>query len=363
MKISILFLGSLLILAGCAAETGPASVVDESAPAFEEITKIDVHSHIFRDSPEFVAMMERIDLRIINICVRGNDLDRLRQAQSLAEAIAAKYPARFAMASTYDVTQRDQPDYAEQVIRWLDQTYASGALMTKVWKEVGMEFKKPDGSFLMPDDPIFDPIYRHMAQRGKPLIAHLAEPIAAWRPLDPENVHYNYFANNPEWHFHGRDDVPSWEQIIEARDRILEKHPDLVFIGAHIGSLEHDVDEVADRLDRFPNFHVEVAARTRDLSRQPKEKVRDFFIRYQDRIMYGMDLTFWPASEENPGPADLDEFLRGVETRYRTEYQYYAGTGPVEIAGKVVEGLGLPRSVLEKFYHGNARRIIPGLGL
>ena len=208
---------------------------------------------------------------------------------------------------------------------WLDQSFDAGAVMTKIWKEVGMEIKHPDGSWVMPDDLLFDPIYAHLAKRGKPLIAHLAEPIAAWLPLDPDSVHYGYYSNNPEWHFHGRDDVATYEEIIIARDRLVEKHPGLTVIGAHLGSMSHDVDEVAKRLDRFPNFFVEVSARTNDLSRQPKEKVRQFFIQYQDRILYGVDLTYFPGLRGDDGQQDVTTVVRNAEARYRREVPVLRG--------------------------------------
>src|SRR5690606_29788376 len=137
----------------------------------------------------------------------------------------------------------------------LDETFEDGAVMTKIWKEIGLELKSPSGEFVLPDDPLFDPIYAHLARPGKPLLAHLAEPLEAWLPLDTAGVHYSYYSRNPEWHLYQRPEFPSHAALIASRDRIMEKHPDLVVIGAHLGSLEHDVDEVAARLDRYPNFH------------------------------------------------------------------------------------------------------------
>jgi predicted TIM-barrel fold metal-dependent hydrolase len=325
------------------------------------LPKIDAHSHIFEDIPEFVQMMKRNNLHIINICTRGNNLDNLKLMEARAEEIQQKYPDSFAFACTFDLTQRNQDDYADLVKTWLDRCYESGAVMTKIWKEVGMEIKTPDDRFIMPDDPIFDPIYEHIAGRGKPLLAHLAEPIAAWLPLNKESVHYGYYSNNPEWHMYGKEGFPSWEQIIAARDHILEKHPDLTFIGAHIGSMSHDVDEVAKRLDRYPNFFVEVAARTNDLSRQPKDKVRNFFIRYQDRILHGVDLGVYSGPDDPMTEEEKLAAVERVEARYRREFKYYAGTGKVELAGKEVDGLGLPEDVLKKFYYENAKKLIPGL--
>ena len=37
---------------------------------------------------------------------------------------------------------------------------------------------------------------------------------------------------------------------------------------------------------------------------------------------------------------------------------FYAGADPVQYDGRTVEALSLPRKVLEKFHHENARRII-----
>ena len=147
--------------------------------------------------------------------------------------------------------------------------------------------------------------------------------------------------------------------MISARDHILEKHPRLVVIGAHFGSLEHDLDEVARRLNRYPNFYVDCAARTRDLTRQPREKVRSFFIKYQDRILYGVDSTWKPFREKRP-PTDQQRRPSSTASKrqYRADYAFYAGMGPMQYDGRTVEGLALPKKVLEKFYHENARRII-----
>jgi predicted TIM-barrel fold metal-dependent hydrolase len=329
-------------------------------PDFAEIEKIDVHSHVFDDIPYLVAMLRRDNVRVVNIANRGTD-GNLDIMHRIAEELRDKYPDRLAFASTFDLTRVHEPGYSDEVVAWLDRTFASGAVMTKIWKEIGLDVKTPAGEFLMPDDPIFDPIYAHLAERGKPLLAHIAEPLDAWLPLDPESVHYTYYSRNPEWHLYQRPEFPTHAELIAARDRIMEKHPDLVVIGAHLGSLEHDVDEVARRLDRYPNFHVEVSARTRDLSRQPTEKVREFFIRYSDRIMYGLDATFRPFLT---GPVTDEQriaFADDLMRRYRLDYEFYASTDSLEFAGRRVVGLGLPAEVLRKFYAHNALRLIPGL--
>ena len=77
--------------------------------------------------------------------------------------------------------------------------------------------------------------------------------------------------------------------------------------------------------------------------------------------MYGTDIGRLPGKHREIDPQKREEFFEEVLARYRTDYQYYSGQGTMKYRGKEVECLGLPRTVLEKLYSGNARRIIPGL--
>jgi predicted TIM-barrel fold metal-dependent hydrolase len=330
-----------------------------TAPPFEQLRKIDVHSHVYEDLPAVNAMLRRANVRIVNVSNPGTD-GHLAFMHRFNEELAEKHPDIFSWASTFDLTTRDEPGYTERVTAALDETFAQGAVMTKIWKEVGLELKRPDGTFMLPDDPVLDGVYAHLARRRTPLLAHLAEPLEAWLPLDPQGLHYGYYSRNPEWHLFGRPEYPTHQRLMNARDRILAGHPDLVVIGAHLGSLEHDVDEIARRLDRYPNFFVEVSARTRNLTRQPADTVRAFFQKYQDRVMYGVDRSWRPyrTPANPPTDAQRDRFAADLEAQYRLDYAYYAGTGHVEYAGARVEALALPRDVLEKFYFRNAAHFV-----
>jgi predicted TIM-barrel fold metal-dependent hydrolase len=330
-----------------------------SPPGFEQLRKIDVHAHIYEDLPAVDAMLRRSNIRVINVSNPGTD-GHLEFMHRFNAALVAQHPDIFSFASTFDLTTRNEPDYGARTAKALDATFAQGAVMVKIWKEVGLELKRPDGSFLLPDDPVLDPVYAHLASRRKPLLAHLAEPREAWLPLDPKGVHYDYYSRNPQWHLFGKPGFPSHARLMDARDRILAKHPTLVVVGAHIGSLEYDVDEVARRLDTYPNFHVEVSARTRDLTRQPTAKVRAFFLRYQDRILYGTDRSWRPyrTPEVTPSDAQRQAFAADLEAQYRRDWDYYAGAGSIAYGTDTVEALGLPQGVLEKFYWKNADRLI-----
>jgi predicted TIM-barrel fold metal-dependent hydrolase len=340
-----------------AAMTGETHAVEPPPPAFAEIRKIDAHSHVFEDIPALNAMLHSLNLRTINVCVPGSD-GHLEEMHRIALDLYQKHPDLYPFTATFDVVRWNQPGYAEKAIAWLDEQFRRGAVGVKIWKEVGMELKRPDGSFLLPDDPVFDPIYAYLAKRGKPLHAHLAEPIDAWRPLDPDSPHYNYYSQNPQWHLYGKPGYPSHAALIAARDHIMEKHPTLVVVGAHLGSLEHDFDGIAARLERFPRFYIDVAARTRNLARHPSDRVRALFLKYPDRILYGVDATWKPYLRPQP-PTDLQRqgHVKSLEVRYRADFDYYAGKGDLTYNGRKTTALELPRDVLEKFYHGNAERV------
>lgn len=332
----------------------------EAALEFEWMPKVDAHAHVYVDIPEFNAMLERTGFRVINICDGGNDPAMLVAKRGWVQGLHEAHPAYFQFCPTFDLTRRNEPGYARDVIQYLDAAFAQGAVMVKIYKEVGLELKKPDGTWLMPDDPIFDPIYAYMTDKGKPMLSHFAEPLAAWLPLDEESVHYSYYSRHPEWHFYTQKDIPAHEAVIAARSRVLEKHPKLVMIGAHLGSLEHDVKVLGAYLDQYPNFNVDIAARSADLSRQPTDEVRDFFIKYQDRVLYGSDIGVDLPEKGSYTPEEAATIAANAEGHYRRDWQFFSGTGTVEIKGKEVACLNLPREVLEKFYYRNAERLIVG---
>ena len=347
----------LILAAALGLTPGGLRAAEPPRPAFADIRKLDVHSHIFENVPAFHDLFRRLNLRTINVCVPGGD-GHLATMNRIALELYRQEPTLYPFTTTFDVKGRDESDYVPRVIAWLDAAFANGAVAVKIWKEVGLEIKDRNGRFLLPDDPLFDPIYAHLARRGKPLHAHLAEPIDAWLPLDPSSPHYGYYSTNPEWHLYGKPEYPSHAAIIAARDNILRKHPTLVVVGAHLGSLEHDLDGIAERLARYPNFRIEVAARTRNLTRHPSDKVRTLFLRYPDQIMYGLDVSWKPHLRNRP-PTEKERAAHAtmLELRYRADFDYYAGRGEITYSGRKTQALDLPRDILEKFYHENAERI------
>ena len=248
----------------------------------------------------------------------------------------------------------EQPDFSKQVIKQLDWDFAEGAVAVKIWKNIGMEIRRSNGKFVMPDDSVFEPIYMDIASHNKTMIAHLAEPDQAWLPPDPNHPYSRYYQENPQWNMYLHPDHPSKAAILAARDHILAENPNLRVVGAHLGSMEADVDEIAKHFDRYPNFAVDTAARMESLMLQPPEKVRSFLIKYQDRVVYGTDLGLRPGQNTQMA---IDEW----EATYVRDWKYLAGAESTDQAGHKVRGLSLPKDVLRKLFHDNAVHWFPGV--
>jgi predicted TIM-barrel fold metal-dependent hydrolase len=199
-----------------------------------------------------------------------------------------------------------------------------------------------------------------MARAGYPLLMHIGDPLAAWMPLDHPSPHQSYYRNNPDWHMAGKTGYPTHAEIIAARDRMVANHPNLTIVGAHLASLEHDVDEVAKRLDDYPNFNVDISARLGDMMQQDSIKVRDFFQTYQDRILFGTDIVLREKIEswDEAKRSNTIEEWRATYQAYRAYLEY---DGAVSYRGYTAPGLALAPALLDKIYSLNAKRIYRGL--
>lgn len=335
----------------------PAATDAQDLQAFAAIHPIDTHAHVFKQDPAFYTMLDDLHLHILDICVFEDHNPTFHSLQSELDAALGVMRASggyAAWCTTFDAYKFHDPGFDASAVRLLNQNFAEGAVAVKIWKNVGMEIKGPDGKFVMPDDPAFEPIYRDIASHGKTLVAHLAEPSSCWQPPNPASPDYEYYNEHPEWYMYRHPDHPSKEEILRARDHILAENPHLRVVGAHLGSMETDVDEIARHFDRYPNFAVDTAARVPYLMLGPRDKVRAFLIEYQDRVLYGTDLELHP--KEDTGRA-IQEWRR----HYLNDWKFFATNQTVEYKGHTIQGLALPRSVLRKLYHENAVHWIPGI--
>ena len=321
---------------------------------------IDAHVHMLTPTAALYAFLTRWNVRMLSVAVVDTTnpvfADAPRQHAWQLD-VFRKSGGRVAWCSTFNAADFENPGFAARTNAMLDQTYADGAVATKIWKNIGMQIRSRDGRYLMPDDPALRPVLDHVEARGKTLLAHLAEPITCWLPLEKQKPsHAAYYGAHPEWHAYKHPSMPSKETILAARDRMLAQHPKLRVVGCHLGSMEESLDEVARHFDRYPNFAVDTAERMQEWMCQPREKVRAFVMRYQDRLLYATD-TVWSAESSET------EVLKRLEEMYTRDWKYLATGEMVEFPadGLKVRGLELPLPVLRKIFHDNALRWIPGM--
>ena len=262
----------------------------------------------------------------------------------------AAAPDRFCIFGGVDWAR--WPEQGDRFGEWAAARFGDqlrrGAEGLKVWKEFGLRVRDQHGALVAVDDVRLDPLWAVAGEFQTPVLIHVADPVAFFDPLDNTNERLEELHAHPDWQFPSPP-FPSFESIIGAVARLVARHSNTNFIGAHVGCYAENLEWVGQLLDRCPNFHVDIGARIGELGRQPYT-ARRFFIKYANRILFGTDA----------GP-DLDTYrlyYRFLETD--DEYFNY-NTGDVPLQGRWhVHGLYLPDDVLDKVYCRNAERVILG---
>ena len=327
------------------------------AEIFVAIHPIDAHVHVFKTDPAFQKMLERLNLKLLNILVMDDSLPHRKQLQpQIDKAFALMRSSRghISLCTTFDPYKFDSPSFDAEAIKQIDHDFAQGAVAVKIWKNIGMEIKNRNGDYVLADDPKFDLIYKNIVRYNKTLLSHQAEPDVAWGPPDPSDPSWSYYQENPQWYVANKPGFPSKQRILEARDHVLANNPELRMVGVHLGSMERDLDNVARHLDTYPNLAVDTAARMEYLMMAPTKKVRAFLIKYQDRVLYGTDLDLLTT-------ANLPDALKDWESTYARDWMFLATGDAFRVEGKQVHGLNLPPPVLRKIFRSNAVHWIPGL--
>jgi predicted TIM-barrel fold metal-dependent hydrolase len=307
---------------------------------------IDVHNHQRGVMPpdrvdQLVADMDGINLRVM-VNLSGGSGQRLRQTLA---TFSGKHAARFAVFANIDFSGVDEPGYGERIARQLEEDVRAGARGLKIFKNFGMTLKDSAGRRIPVDDPRFDPIFETCARLKIPVLIHTGEPKALFDPMDKYNERWLELKLYPS-RARPPDQYPTFENLMAEQHRLFARHPRTIFINAHFGWFGNNLAELGRLLDRLPNVYTEFGAVIEELGRQPRF-ARQFFLRYQDRILFGKDT--WR-------PQEYASYFRVLETadEYFDHDRKHHGLWKLY-------GLELPDEVLKKVYYKNALRIVPGL--
>jgi uncharacterized protein len=308
---------------------------------------IDVHNHV-NDAmgiddhmpPErVVEIMDKTNVKTV-VILTGMWGEKL---QKVMDEMVKPYPGRFIVFTQIDWSKIDDPNFSQEMVAQLDDAVKRGARGLKQLKDFGLSVRDKSGKLVTVDDPRLDPVWEECGRLGIPVSIHVTDPEAFFHPADNTNERYEELTEHPDWSFHGPQ-FPSKESVLQARDRMFAKHPHTTFVALHMANWPENLDYVSHLLDTLPNVMVEFGAREAELGRQP-HRAREFFIKYQDRIMFGTDNGMDEAMYRN--------HFRWLETGDEYfDYWGYPGQGRWEIYG-----MELPDAVLEKIYHKNAERL------
>jgi hypothetical protein len=224
----------------------------------------------------------------------------------------------------------------------LERVYGKGArgvgeITDKGWGvDASEKDALPRAKRLRFDDPRLDAYWEKCGELNMPVNIHIADHPSCWKPLDSKQERTPDFQN---FNLYGKD-VPSYEELLAMRERLLAKHPRTKFIFCHFSNQGNDTAALAKMLDRFPNMYVDVSARDYEMGREPRT-MRTFLERYRDRVLFGTDMGrdeamyrgWWRLLETG------DEYMHG-----RIWWPYY--------------GLELSQPVLKSLYRDTALKVL-----
>jgi uncharacterized protein len=319
-------------------------VVPENVRQRAKFPVIDFHGHMgdrIATAEGLAALQTTLDALNVRLMIAADNLSGERLRERVA-AIRASPAMRDRVRVFAGIDFRNVgPGWAERAVRQLEEDVAAGAAgIGEISKGLGQSIRKADGTRLAIDDPDLDPVWQAAARLGIPVFIHTADPQEFYGEIDFNNERWLELALFPSRRI--GPDAPSFEQLMRERDNLFRRHPNTTFVTAHLGWHGNDLARLGRMFDEMPNLHAEVGAVLYDIGRQPRA-ARDFFIRYQDRLLFGKD-SFQP--EEYP------YFWRVFETR-DDYFDYYR---PYHAFWKLY-GIDLPDDVLKKLYYGNALRI------
>ena len=340
-------------------ERPPSMTLEDYEPRSMLVTKetvvkrakfpfVDIHGHQNLSMPDaelaaLVAQMDRIGLRTMNNLSGRSGATLKAQVQNAR----AKYPGRFTVFANIDWSRVNEPNFAQSAADQLERDVKDGgAVGLKIFKNLGMDTYWADGSRVRTDDPRLAPIWDRAGALGIPVLIHTAEPPAFFLPVDKHNERYLELTQFPQ-RTRPPGKYPTFDSLMTEQHRMFKRHAKTNFISAHLSWLGHDLGRLGRTLDSLPNMYVEVAAALYEIGRQPRVG-RDFFTRYQDRILMGKD-TFG-------GEEEFAVYFRIFESSdeyfpwYRRRHAFWG-----------MYGLGLPDEVLRKIYYKNALRLVKGM--
>jgi predicted TIM-barrel fold metal-dependent hydrolase len=321
---------------------------------------VDVHVHVSPEGvPRLLDLMQRQGI-VAAVNLSGGHLDDLDRQLSAASLSGG----RVIVFSTLAYEQVKYVDFGARMALLLQDAHERGARGLKIAKVLGLGLRTSDGKLLRIDDPRLDVVFDTAGELGMPVAIHSGDPRAFWLPVTPDNPRYAELEAHPGWALYGKA-VPPFEIVLAQLETRIARHPKTTFISVHFGNCAEDPSYVARLLRKYPNLYIDTAARIPELGRHTAAGMRDFFVEFQDRILFGSDLGVGPEplplflgsqGPEPPTDRERERFFSATRRYFETGDTAFEHPTPIQGDWKI-DGVGLPREVLEKVYFANAAKL------
>jgi hypothetical protein len=275
------------------------------------------------------------------------------------------FPGRWLQYMNLDYSHWDQPDFAQQAVKQVEEGQRLGAAGYKEWKRFGLYLHDGKGDLIKIDDSKLDPMWERLGQLHMPVSIHVGDPKAFFEPYTSENERWQELKDHRSWWFGDTNKYPPWKSLLEALSRVIGRHPGTTFVCVHFGNNAEELEWVDGQLAQHPNMMVDLAARIPEIGRHDPQKVHDFFVKYQDRIVFATDFQSLQrlmilgssGNEAPPSEADAEVFFRKEWRWLETWDKNWAHMTPIQ-GNWTISSIGLPASVLRKIYFDNARQLL-----
>jgi len=325
-------------------------VSDISAP---HCPVIDAHNHLGADfgggwdSRPVSELLARLDEAAVTAYV---DLDG-GWGEHILDSRLAKFkeaaPERFICFGSPEWKRWAEHGnhFGEWTARNLRAQVARGAQGLKIWKDFGLHVRDHEDALVNVDDERLVPLWETCGELRIPVLVHVADPVAFFQPLDPTNERWEELHAHPDWHF-PPERFPSFASIISAFARLVKRHPNTTFIGAHVACYAENLDWVDRLLSECPNLMIDFSQRIAELGRQPYA-ARRLLTKHHNRVLFGTD--------SGPRLDMYRTYYRFLETD--DEYFDYEPQGLFTQGRWKIYGLSLDKPVLENIYRRNAEKL------
>lgn len=331
---------------------------------------IDLHLHVEGRSERYERALGILDRAGVGIGVnlgagttshKEGELSGFEATKLVGDKVA---PGRFVHSMLIDYSGWDEPGWSEKAARDVEAGRKQGAVGLKEFKRLGLFLKDKSGALIKIDDPKLDAVWAKCGELGMPVSIHVGDPKAFWLPYDDQNERWTELKDHKSWWFGDPTRYPPRMELLEALDRVIARHPQTTFICVHFANNPEELEWVDAALTRRTNMMADIAARIPEVGRHDPAKVRELFIKHQDRILFATDFMVYGklilgsgGDSDQPTDDDAAVFYEKCWRWFETADKDWPHMTPIQ-GDWTISSIDLPREVTRKIYFDNARRVL-----